>query len=114
MEIRIAENCGFCYGVKRAVNMAQDTSNHLDRSYTLGPIIHNPQVVANLENHGVYAVDSLDEIPKGTVIIRSHGVGPAIYEEATDKGLHVVDATCPHVKKHSKMRSQLLTQECRL
>ena len=63
MEIRIAENCGFCYGVKRAVNMAQDTSDQLERSYTLGPIIHNPQVVSNLEEHGVYAVDSLDEIP---------------------------------------------------
>lgn len=99
MEIRIAENCGFCYGVKRAVNMAQDTSDQLERSYTLGPIIHNPQVVSNLEEHGVYAVDSLDEIPGGTVIIRSHGVGPAVYEEATDKGLKVVDATCPHVKK---------------
>lgn len=99
MENRIAENCGFCYGVKRAVNMAQDTSDQLERSYTLGPIIHNPQVVSNLEEHGVYAVDSLDEIPGGTVIIRSHGVGPAVYEEATDKGLKVVDATCPHVKK---------------
>lgn len=99
MEIRIAEKCGFCYGVKRAVNMAQDTSDQLERSYTLGPIIHNPQVVSNLEEHGVYAVDSLDEIPGGTVIIRSHGVGPAVYEEATDKGLKVVDATCPHVKK---------------
>lgn len=99
MEIRIAENCGFCYGVKRAVNMAQDISDQLERSYTLGPIIHNPQVVSNLEEHGVYAVDSLDEIPGGTVIIRSHGVGPAVYEEATDKGLKVVDATCPHVKK---------------
>lgn len=99
MEIRIAENCGFCYGVKRAVNMAQDTSDQLERSYTLGPIIHNPQVVSNLEEHGVYAVDSLDEIPGGTVIIRSHGVGPAVYEEVTDKGLKVVDATCPHVKK---------------
>lgn len=99
MEIRIAENCGFCYGVKRAVNMAQDTSDQLERSYTLGPIIHNPQVVSNLEEHGVYAVYSLDEIPGGTVIIRSHGVGPAVYEEATDKGLKVVDATCPHVKK---------------
>lgn len=99
MEIRIAENCGFCYGVKRAVNMAQDTSDQLERSYTLGPIIHNPQVVSNLEEHGVYAVDSLDVIPGGTVIIRSHGVGPAVYEEATDKGLKVVDATCPHVKK---------------
>ena len=99
VEIRIAENCGFCYGVKRAVNMAQKTSDQLERSYTLGPIIHNPQVVSNLEEHGVYAVDSLEEIPSGTVIIRSHGVGPAVYDEATDKGLKVVDATCPHVKK---------------
>lgn len=63
MEIRIAENCGFCYGVKRAVNMAQDTSDQLERSYTLGPIIHNPQVVSNLEEHGVYAVDCWMKFP---------------------------------------------------
>lgn len=114
MEIRIAENCGFCYGVKRAVNMAQDTSDQLERSYTLGPIIHNPQVVSNLEEHGVYAVDSLDEIPGGTVIIRSHGVGPAVYEEATDKGLKVVDATCPHVKKAQQDAKSVIDSEMSL
>lgn len=99
MDIRIAENCGFCYGVKRAVNMANDTAEHTQKSYTLGPIIHNPQVVESLENNGVYAVNKLDDVPGGTVIIRSHGVGPAIYKEASERGLNVVDATCPHVKK---------------
>lgn len=99
MEIRIAENCGFCYGVKRAVAMAQKTAENDFTSYTLGPIIHNPQVVQSLADDGVRAVNSLEEIPDGQVIIRSHGVGPAIYKEAEDKGLDVVDATCPHVKK---------------
>ncbi|MDY3973787.1 bifunctional 4-hydroxy-3-methylbut-2-enyl diphosphate reductase/30S ribosomal protein S1 [uncultured Veillonella sp.] len=99
MEIKIAKNCGFCYGVKRAVNMAEETAEHNDKSFTLGPIIHNPQVVGSLEDKGVYSVNSLDEIDNGTVIIRSHGVGPAIYDEASNKGLNVVDATCPHVTR---------------
>ena len=87
MEIIKAKNCGFCYGVKRAVNMAEETSKETDKSYTLGPIIHNPQVVGSLEDKGVFSVNTLNEIPGGTVIIRSHGVGPAIYEEASKTGL---------------------------
>lgn len=99
MEIILAENHGFCYGVKRAVEMANEAANSDGKSYTLGPIIHNPQVVGRLEDKGVSPVQEVSDIAEGTMIIRSHGVGPAIYEEAEEKGLHVVDATCPHVKK---------------
>ena len=97
--IRLAENCGFCYGVKRAVTMAEKAAHSEDVSYTLGPIIHNPQVVGKLEDNGVYAINELSDVDKGTVIIRSHGVGPEIYEEADRRGLPVIDATCPHVQK---------------
>lgn len=99
MEIKIAENCGFCFGVKRAVQMALEAADSDRESYTLGPIIHNPQVVGKLADKGVGSVDALQDIPEGTVIIRSHGVGPAVYEEAKCRGLDVIDATCPHVKK---------------
>lgn len=99
MEIKLANNYGFCYGVKRAVELAEEAANTPGYSYTLGPIIHNPQVVNRLADKGVGVADTVASIPAGTMIIRSHGVGPAIYEEATHKGLNIVDATCPHVKK---------------
>ena len=82
--IRLAENCGFCYGVKRAVTMAEKAADSKDVSYTLGPIIHNPQVVGKLESNGVYAINELGDVEEGTIIIRSHGVGPEIYEEAAE------------------------------
>ena len=97
--IRLAENCGFCYGVKRAVTMAEKAADSQDLSYTLGPIIHNPQVVGRLEDNGVYAINELSDVETGTIIIRSHGVGPEVYEEAETRGLPVIDATCPHVQK---------------
>ncbi len=99
MEIILAENHGFCYGVKRAVEMANEAADSDGKSYTLGPIIHNPQVVGRLESKGVSPIQEVADIDEGTMIIRSHGVGPAIYEEAEEKGLNILDATCPHVKK---------------
>ena len=95
MKVTIAEACGFCYGVRRAVDMASQAETG---TKTLGPIIHNPQVVARLSAQGVAPVDSLDEVGE-TVLIRSHGVGPSVYEEASRRGIRVIDATCPHVKK---------------
>lgn len=97
MKVTIAEACGFCYGVRRAVDMASQAETG---TKTLGPIIHNPQVVARLSAQGVAPVDSLDEVGDGeTILIRSHGVGPSVYEEASRRGIRVIDATCPHVKK---------------
>lgn len=97
MNVTIAKACGFCYGVRRAVDMASAAETG---TKTLGPIIHNPQVVARLSAQGVVPVDSLDEVENGeTVLIRSHGVGPDVYEEAARRCIHLIDATCPHVKK---------------
>ena len=70
--------------------------------YTLGPIIHNPQVVKKLDEKGVKVIDFLDEIEEGVVIIRSHGVSPDVINMARERGLTVVDATCPFVKKAQK------------
>ena len=97
MTVLLAKSAGFCYGVRRAVDMASQAETG---TKTLGPIIHNPQVVARLSAQGVAPVDSLDEVGDGeTVLIRSHGVGPSVYEEASRRGIRVIDATCPHVKK---------------
>lgn len=99
MKILLAEHRGFCYGVERAVTMARGCASQPGNAVTIGPIIHNPQMVARLESQGVGVIDDLDAIAEGTVIIRSHGVGPEIYRQAAAKNLTVVDATCPHVKR---------------
>jgi len=99
MEVILADYLGFCYGVKRAITIAKENASADGTACTLGPIIHNPQMVERLKQEGVGAVDDLAEMEKGTVIIRSHGVGPQVYDAAESRGLEVVDATCPHVKK---------------
>ena len=99
-KVTVAKTAGFCFGVDRAVKLAYETAERYDRVYTLGPIIHNPDVVKDLEAKGVKAIDSLDGITaEDTVIIRSHGVGPDVYEKLLEIGARVVDATCPYVKK---------------
>lgn len=111
MEIHVAKSSGFCFGVKRAINMAEkcaaESTAHI---YTLGPIIHNPQVVKKLEDSNVYAKKTIGEITEGTVIIRSHGVKLDEIKEAKEKGLTIVDATCPFVKKAQDLVSMLASE----
>ena len=98
MEIIVADPCGFCYGVKRAVEIAEGAVHNLPAA-TLGPLIHNPQFTEELASKGVGCKNSLDEFAEGeTVIFRSHGVGPDVYEGANVKKLKILDATCPNVK----------------
>ncbi|HIU02307.1 MAG TPA: bifunctional 4-hydroxy-3-methylbut-2-enyl diphosphate reductase/30S ribosomal protein S1 [Candidatus Onthocola gallistercoris] len=109
MEVLLAKSAGFCPGVRRAVNMVyeQAGSGHV---YTYGPIIHNDEVVQDLEKKGVHVVQSVEELDgleRGTVIIRSHGVSRKVYEDIRSKGFQVVDATCPFVKKiHDTVQAQ--------
>lgn len=111
MEIFVAKSSGFCFGVKRAINMANKcaTDPH-GEIYTLGPIIHNPQVVKRLEDQNIFAKKNISDIERGTVIIRSHGVKLEELNEAKSKGLNIVDATCPFVKKAQDLVS-LLSEE---
>ncbi len=103
-----AEEAGACYGVQRALDMALDEANSKRDVCTLGPLIHNPGVVAQLEECGVRAVSSVDEVPAGhTVIIRSHGVTPEVKRQILDRGLEIVDATCPHVARAQKAAATL-------
>lgn len=99
MKIIIAKRAGFCFGVKRATQMAFEAAEKNLKTYTLGPIIHSPQVVNRLEEMGVKALKDLESINDGTIIIRSHGVEAREMEEAQNKKLDVIDATCPFVKK---------------
>lgn len=104
MEIKLAKTAGFCFGVKRAVDTVyKEAEKNQDTIYTFGPIIHNEQVVEDLEKNGVFVVNSVEELKKikkgTTVIVRSHGVGKAIYDLMEESGLKIVDATCPFVKK---------------
>lgn len=108
MKIYLAEHRGFCYGVKRAVETVERHVGSAEQTVTLGPIIHNPQLVNRLAEQGIGVAKHLDEIQGGTVIIRSHGVGPGIYKEAQAKNLHLVDATCPHVKKAQQSAFELV------
>ena len=101
MKVKIAKNAGFCFGVKRAMNMAwHELEQSESRIYALGPLIHNKQAVAVYEDKGLMTVNDLNEIPKHeNVIIRSHGVGEDIYLEAKAKDITIIDTTCPFVRK---------------
>jgi 4-hydroxy-3-methylbut-2-enyl diphosphate reductase len=111
MKMKVAQSAGFCFGVKRAVNLAFEIAKKSKKPvYTLGPIIHNPQVVAQLEACGVRAVNSLSGIKKGTVIIRSHGVHPRVMAGLRKKGIRIVDATCPFVTKAQKAAALLKSE----
>ena len=103
MEVITAKTAGFCFGVKRAVEKVYDQVNQGKKEiYTYGPIIHNEEVVSDLESRGVKVLESrkeLEQLQSGTVIIRSHGVGKKIYQMIEEKELELVDATCPYVRK---------------
>jgi 4-hydroxy-3-methylbut-2-enyl diphosphate reductase len=106
--IETARHAGACYGVERALKMVGECARTRERVATIGPLIHNPSVVARLASDGVVSVGSVDEVPAGTtVVIRSHGVVPQVVERACARGLEVVDATCPHVKKAHEGAAEL-------
>lgn len=107
MEIKLARTAGFCFGVKRAVDAVYE---QVDKAkgpiYTFGPIIHNEEVVKDLESRGVRVINTVEELKElrsGTVIIRSHGVAEEVYKLIESLGLECVDATCPYVRKIHKI-----------
>ncbi len=99
MEITVAESAGFCFGVSRAIQIAYDQIGKHKNIYTYGPLIHNKEVTADLEKKGICMTEDLTDIHQGIVILRSHGVGKPIYDQLKEKGITVVDGTCPFVKK---------------
>jgi len=99
MEVILAKQAGFCFGVKRATHLAFEAADKGGETYTLGPIIHSPQVVQRLEAMGVKVLADVNDADQGTIIIRSHGVAAEELEAAVSRNLEIVDATCPFVKK---------------
>lgn len=95
----MAKTAGFCFGVRRAMEMVEKALRQNGTPlYSLGPLIHNPRVVGELEEKGLKTVAFLSQVPEGRVVIRSHGVGPGVYRMAQEQKLEVIDATCPFVK----------------
>lgn len=105
MEVKIAKEAGFCFGVKRAMKMAWDElEKNEDGIYALGPLIHNKQAVSKYEEKGLKTVESLEYVPSSNnMIIRSHGVSESVYNKSKEKGINVVDTTCPFVTKIHKI-----------
>ena len=106
MEVTLAKTAGFCFGVKRAVDKVYELADQEEKVYTFGPIIHNEEVVQDLENKGVHVLNSLDELAAATdgiVVIRSHGVPENVYRLLEEKHIHYADATCPFVRKIHKL-----------
>lgn len=103
MQVILAKSAGFCFGVKRAVDKVyEEAKNSKVPVYTFGPIIHNEEVVEDLEKKGVHVVcnlEDLKDLPKGIMVIRSHGVSREIYDKIQEMGFKIVDATCPFVIK---------------
>jgi 4-hydroxy-3-methylbut-2-enyl diphosphate reductase len=109
--IVLAEVAGFCFGVKRAVDMAEAARRkRADRITTLGPIIHNDQVIARMRADGIDTAPALETITEGTVILSAHGVAPTVLAQAQAQGLDILDVTCPFVTKVHRMAKQLLEQ----
>ena len=107
MEIVLAKSAGFCFGVKRATQMAFDATQQFDSIHSLGPLIHSPQVVEKLEQQGVKVCHQVADIPSGAVIIRSHGVTAGDLRKIGEQQLDVIDATCPFVKKAQDYAAKL-------
>lgn len=123
MEVVRAKRAGACYGVQRALDMADEVIADGGRAFTLGPLIHNPQVVADLAARGAEAVESVDAIAWNAgdeageapaVVIRSHGVTPEVLAAVRERGFAVVDATCPHVARAQAAAAELAEQGCRV
>lgn len=111
VQIVVAKHAGACYGVERALKLARACAQEsADAVHTLGPLIHNPIVVRDLEQSGVQLAETLDDAESGTLIIRTHGVVPQVIEEASSRGLTVLDATCPYVKKVHEAAAKLVSE----
>jgi (E)-4-hydroxy-3-methyl-but-2-enyl pyrophosphate reductase len=107
MKVELAEKCGFCPGVRNAISMAEKILARESTVFSLGPIIHNRDVVERLARAGLRTVKGVDEVHSGTVIIRSHGAAPAQMAKLRESGLKIVDATCVLVKRLQQIAGQL-------
>jgi 4-hydroxy-3-methylbut-2-enyl diphosphate reductase len=107
VKVQVARHAGICYGVERALKLADEAVATGRSVHTLGPLIHNPQAVEALRRRGVAVAGCVQDADDGILVIRSHGVDPAVIDEAGERGLDVVDATCPFVSSAQLAAAQL-------
>ena len=107
MKVIVAQQCGFCHGVKNAISMAEKILAKEKDVYSLGPIIHNKDEVQRLAKKGLKTVNRVEEIPSGTVLIRSHGAAPEQIAKLKEKKLNIIDATCVLVKRVQQIAAEL-------
>ena len=110
MEILLAKEMGFCFGVRRAVDMMEEATEETSHMVSLGSVVHNPQVVAQLKERGLDVIASLEDVSDQPVAITAHGVSQAVVQELEDKGVSVLDTTCPIVTR-SQQWAKRLTEE---
>lgn len=106
MQVHVADRSGFCFGVRRAIKIAEDSIKDNKSVLSLGPIIHNRHVVNKLHEHGLRTVNNIKSIPGGAVLVTSHGVAPDVVRKIKKKGCTVIDTTCPYV-----LRAQRIVRE---
>src|SRR3954454_12917765 len=110
-EVRIARRTGFCYGVREAIDYARLAAAQGKQTHTLGQVVHNEGVIAQLQSHGIQTVDSLDDVQTGAaVVIRAHGVTPEVMARADERGLEVIDGTCTWVIQEQKELQRLVEE----
>jgi (E)-4-hydroxy-3-methyl-but-2-enyl pyrophosphate reductase len=108
LDIILADHAGFCFGVRRAIERAEQETTQRGKLVSHGPLIHNRQVVEELRQKGLEPIESIEDAPEGAaVMLRTHGVGPQVYERATDRGLEVIDTTCPFVARAQREAARL-------
>lgn len=115
MKIYVAQNSGFCFGVKRALKKTFEAVKEKDNSiFTYGPLIHNKQVIDKLKKSGVKSVDTIDEAKDSTLIVRSHGVPLNIYDIAKANNIDIIDATCPFVRRVQEIAKEYYNKGYRI
>ncbi|WP_413853703.1 4-hydroxy-3-methylbut-2-enyl diphosphate reductase [Candidatus Ruminimicrobium bovinum] len=106
--IKIAESSGFCFGVRRAIELAEKVSQESDNVYTFGPLIHNPQEVERLNKKGIEVINDYSKIQDGILVLRTHGIELNVYNKLSEnKKLKIIDATCPFVKRAQDIVKEL-------
>ena len=110
LKVSRAEYAGACYGVQRALDLTLETANADKTVCTLGPLIHNPQVVSDLAARGIRVADTVEDCTEQAVVIRSHGVVPEVLDALAARGNEIVDATCPHVMRAQRAAAKLAAE----
>ncbi len=112
MEIKVADSSGFCFGVKRAIDLAEQIAEINKEVYTFGPIIHNPQEVERLERKNIKVIEDFSKIEKGVLVLRTHGIPLDVYNKLSEKkNIKLIDAACPFVKRVQDIVKELSTDK---